>query len=108
MPVNWDNSTENAQYFSFKIDSISRKTEDSELNISWNGKAYDIDNEGSETYPIPGKNKFVIIDAKTTSAPNAVLTLNFSEPLQQNQNLNGLVTVENAESFFSKMTFLFL
>ncbi|WP_306012296.1 MULTISPECIES: alpha-2-macroglobulin family protein [unclassified Allomuricauda] len=98
LPVNWDNSTENAQYFSFKIDSISRKTEDSELNISWNGKAFDIDNEGSETYPIPGKNKFVIIDAKTTSAPNAVLTLNFSEPLQQNQNLNGLVTVENAQS----------
>ena len=98
IPVKWDNTTDNARYFSFKIDSIPRKTEDSELTINWTGKALDIDNEGSETYPIPGKNKFVIIDAKTTSSPNAVLTLNFSEPLKQDQNLNGLVTIENAES----------
>lgn len=98
IPVKWDNTSENAQYFSFKIDSISRKTDDSELTIHWTGDAYNIDNEGSESYPIPGKNKFVIIDAKTTSSPNAVLTLNFSEPLKQDQNLNGLVTIENAES----------
>ena len=98
IPVKWDNATENTQYFSFKIDSIPRKTEDSELSINWSGDAYNIDNNGSETYPIPGKNKFVVIDAKTTSSPNAVLTLNFSEPLKQDQNLNGLVTIENAES----------
>jgi len=98
IPVKWDNTIENAQYFSFKIDSISRKTEDSQLTINWTGGAYNIENEGSENYTIPGKNKFVIVDAKTTSAPNAVLTLNFSEPLKQDQNLNGLVTIENAES----------
>ncbi len=96
--VKWDNTTENAQYFSFKIDSISRKTDDSELNISWNGKELGADNQGAETYTIPGLNKFVVIDAKTATAPNAALTLNFSEPLKQNQNLNGLVTIENAES----------
>ncbi|TXN38329.1 hypothetical protein FVB32_08555 [Flagellimonas hymeniacidonis] len=96
--VKWDNTTENAQYFSFKIDSISRKTDDSELNISWNGKELGADNQGTETYTIPGLNKFVVIDAKTATAPNAALTLNFSEPLKQNQNLNGLVTIENAES----------
>ncbi len=98
IPVTWDNAEGNAQYFSFKIDSISRKTDDSELTINWTGDGYNIENEGSETYPIPGKNKFVIVDAKTTSAPNAVLALNFSEPLKQDQNLNGLVTIENAES----------
>ncbi|WP_228236145.1 alpha-2-macroglobulin family protein [Allomuricauda sp. M10] len=98
VPVSWDNASENAQYFSFKIDSISRKTEDSELTISWTGKELSIENEGSEKFTIPGLNKFVVVDAKTTSSPNAVLTLNFSEPLKQNQNLNGLVTIENAES----------
>src|SRR5690606_7320515 len=28
VPVKWDNASENAQYFSFRIDSISRKIED--------------------------------------------------------------------------------
>ena len=98
IPVKWDHTDQNAQYYSFKIDSISRKTEDSELTISWTGKALNIDNEGSENYTIPGQNKFLVMDARTSSSPNASLTLNFSEPLQQNQNLNGLVTIENAES----------
>ncbi|SDQ05490.1 alpha-2-macroglobulin family protein [Flagellimonas zhangzhouensis] len=98
VPVKWENLTDNAQYFSFRIDSIARKTDDSEIEITWSGKSLDIDNEGTETYFIPGLNKFVIVDAKTSSGSDAVLTLNFSEPLLPNQNLNGLVTVENAES----------
>ena len=40
VPVKWDNTEANAQYFSFKIDSISRKTEDSELVVKWNGKEF--------------------------------------------------------------------
>ena len=98
LTVKWESADTNAQYFSFKIDSISRKTEDSELQISWNGKDLGIDNAGEEKFTVPGLNKFVVVDAKTASAPNAALTLNFSEPLKQNQNLNGLVTIENAES----------
>lgn len=98
LPVTWDDTAENAQYFSFKIDSISRKTEDSELQISWSGQTLGLDNQGAVTFPIPGKDKFVIIGAKTATSPSSVLTLNFSEPLQQDQNLAGLITIDNAES----------
>lgn len=98
IPVKWDNTSENARYFSFTIDSIPRKVEDSQLAISWSGKNLDIDNEGSEEYTVPGQNKFVVVDARTSSSPNATLTLNFSEPLLPDQNLNGLVSIENAEN----------
>src|SRR5690606_1121072 len=97
LPVQWDNKDQNAQYYSFKIDSISRKQQDSELQIRWSGKALGVENEGSQEYPIPGLDKFVIVDARTSSAPNAVLSLNFSEPLDPDQNLSGLVTIENAQ-----------
>jgi uncharacterized protein YfaS (alpha-2-macroglobulin family) len=96
--VKWDNISEDARYFTFKIDSIPRKTNDSELTISWDGKDLGIDNRDSEKYTIPGLNKFIVIDTKTSTAPNAALTLNFSDPLKQNQNLNGLVTIEGAQS----------
>nr|WP_298924668.1 MG2 domain-containing protein [uncultured Allomuricauda sp.] len=98
VPVKWDNVSEDARYFTFKIDSIPRKTDDTELIINWNGKDIGADNNGSEKYAIPGLNKFIVIDAKTSTAPNAALTLNFSDPLKKNQNLNGLVTIENAQS----------
>ncbi|WP_350287895.1 MG2 domain-containing protein [uncultured Croceitalea sp.] len=96
--VKWDESSEAKRFFSFKIDSIRRKTNDSELTISWDGKSVGVENKGTEKYTVPGLNKFVVVDAKTATAPNASLTLNFSEPLKANQNLNGLITIENAES----------
>lgn len=96
--IKWSNTTDDATYYSFTIDSISRKTEDSELRIAWNGSEVGVDHKGENQYTIPGLNKFVVVDAKTATAPNSALTLNFSEPLQSNQNLNGLVTIEGAES----------
>lgn len=95
--VKWLESNNFANYFSFKIDSIPRGVEDDMLKIRWSGETLGITNEGAEEYTIPGLNNFVIIDAKTSAAPNAALALNFSEPLAPDQNLNGLVTIENAE-----------
>ncbi|MDT0622531.1 alpha-2-macroglobulin family protein [Croceitalea vernalis] len=98
LKIKWDEASNVANYFSFRIDSIPRGINDESITISWSGKAIGAENEGSEKYVIPGLNKFVILDAKTSIAPNAALTLNFSEPLKQNQNLNGLITIENAEN----------
>ncbi|MFD2588355.1 alpha-2-macroglobulin [Croceitalea marina] len=98
LAVKWENTEENARYFNFKIDSIQRKVDDSQLQISWNGEKLGANNTGSENFTIPGLNKFVVVDAKTSTSPNAALTLNFSEPLKENQNLNGLISIENAEN----------
>lgn len=97
IPVKWNRTDTASRFFSFKIDSIQRVTDDSSITIAWSGKSLQIENEGSEAYPIPGLNKFVITDVKTATAPNAALLLNFSEPLKTDQNLNGLVAIENAE-----------
>ncbi len=98
IPVKWNTTDNNTRFFSFTIDSIQRYTADSALEISWNGDALGIDNKGKENFTIPGLNKFVVLDAKTATSPNASLSLNFSEPLAQDQNLNGLVTIAGAES----------
>ena len=97
VPVKWDASKEASRYFSFTIDSIQRYSDDSVLKISWDGGDLGIENKGTSEFPIPGLNKFVVLDTKTATAPNPYLSLNFSEPLAIDQNLNGLVTVEGAE-----------
>ncbi|MCL6273682.1 MG2 domain-containing protein [Muricauda sp. 2012CJ35-5] len=96
LSVNWEKGQEQASYFNFKIDSIKRQVDDSSLRITWNGADLGIENKGEEELTIPGLNKFVVVDAKTSTGANSSLTLNFSEPLAENQNLNGLVTVEGA------------
>lgn len=92
--VNKELST--SREFKFVIDSIQRFVDDSKINISWNGKDFDIDQKGEMEFDIPGKNNFKIISAEVQEDNNQVLLLNFSDPLKKGQDLNGLVEIETA------------
>ena len=86
----------NAQEYTFKIDSIKRFIDDSELIIKWSGKHLNINNEGKESVVIPGKSNFTIIKMNVLQHPNQHLSINFSDPLKKEQNFNGLVEIEGA------------
>ena len=96
--VKWPLEAKDAAYFRFTIDSIQRGIEDSEIKISWDGKAIKSDNKGETTKLIPGQNNFTVVDIKSTLAPQASLTINFSDPLKENQDFAGLVAVESAQN----------
>ncbi len=98
LSVQWPEEEGLAKYFHFTIDSIQRKIDDDNIEIKWNGKSIGSDFKGSEEFAIPGQNNFTIVDAKATASPNARLTLNFSDPLKENQDFAGLVSIQNAES----------
>ncbi|NJB37827.1 alpha-2-macroglobulin family protein [Croceivirga sp. JEA036] len=95
--IKWSNTEPYSKYYNFTIDSIQRKTEDSELAITYDGAAVGVDQKGNQNYPVPGKNNFTIVDVKTSTAPNAYVTLNFSEALQENQDLKGFVRISEAD-----------
>jgi uncharacterized protein YfaS (alpha-2-macroglobulin family) len=80
--------------FHFTIDSIQRPMEDSEVEITWNGKKAGIDNKGSQKIIIPGQNRFVILGVNVVQKPEQYLEVNFSDPLLKTQNFDGLVTIE--------------
>ena len=96
--IKWDNEIAESTYFDFKIDSISRAVDDAFIDISWNGDAIDASNKGENEFFIPGQNNFTIISAKATASPQASLTLNFSDPLAEDQNFSGLVAIQNVQS----------
>ncbi|MCG2417435.1 hypothetical protein K8089_00265 [Aequorivita sp. F47161] len=95
LKLKWPAKTTEARYFNFTIDSISRKMDDSEILIKWNGKPIGAENIGENTFAIPGQNNFTIVDISSTLAPAALLSINFSDPLLENQDFAGLVTIEN-------------
>lgn len=98
LKIKWHLETENRTLFEFTIDSIQRKIDDSQIAISWNGKSIDSDFKGENTLYIPGQNNFTVIEAKSTVSPQASLSLNFSDPLQENQNFAGLVNIEKGKN----------
>ncbi|MCB4797498.1 hypothetical protein LG649_01490 [Tamlana sp. PT2-4] len=88
--------TENLEgnYFKFKIDSIQRFDEDTDIEIEWDGGKFNIDTEGDYTFNIPGKNNFQVIDINVFDEKDKYIEINFSDPIKKNLDLNGLITIE--------------
>jgi hypothetical protein len=82
--------------FSFKIDSIQRFDNDSQILVTWNGNPFNIETQGENTLTIPGKNNFSVIDVSVVDADEQYVEINFSDALKKNQNFNGLVALQNA------------
>lgn len=95
LKLKWPSEATDARFYNFTIDSISRKMVDSEILIKWDGKPIDAENKGENTFAIPGQNNFTIVDISSTLAPAALLSINFSDPLLENQDFAGLVAIEN-------------
>lgn len=99
LTIKWSAENGYAKFYNFKIDSIQRKIEDDEIQINWDGKAIAAaSTKGENTFAIPGQNNFSIVDVKSTMAPQALLSINFSDPLEENQDFAGLVTIQQAEN----------
>ncbi|NOY46691.1 MAG: hypothetical protein GXO84_00455 [Chlorobi bacterium] len=98
LPIKWDKSNDISTYFEFKIDSISRQINDSEVKIIWNGKSINSSNKGENTITIPGINNFTIVDVSVVQSPEQYLSINFSDRLKKQQNFDGLVTIQNVKT----------
>ena len=94
----WNEIDEYSKYFEFRIDSIKRNVEDSELSVSWNGKAIKAENKGENTILIPGKNNFTVVETEVVQNPEQYLSINFSDPLKRQQNFAGLVNIQGVQN----------
>lgn len=83
--------------FEFKIDSIKRYETDSELLIKWNGNAIKSSHLGESSFVIPGKNNFKLVSVSAQQREEQYVSINFSDPLQNNQIFDGLVAIEGVE-----------
>ena len=93
----WNESYKNSKIFEFKIDSIQRFDDDSKLNISWDGKPIQADSKGENQIVIPGKNNFKVIHIAVKNEAEQYISINFSDALKKQQNLNGLVVVQKVK-----------
>lgn len=98
VPIIFDGAVTKGTQFQFKIDSIPRYVEDSALEISWEGKKFDIDSEGSSTLNIPGKSNFTVLAARVENGESQRVLISFSDPLKKGQNFKGLVVLQGSSN----------
>lgn len=97
LKVKFKDKTASTNFFHFIIDSIQRFEHDSEILISWDGKTIQSETKGTSPFTIVGKNNFSVINVSSSFAPNSHLKINFSDVLNENQNFNGLVSIQNSD-----------
>ncbi len=98
LPLTFNESHEKAKVFEFKIDSIQRDINDSEILVKWDGKAIKASHKGEQNIVIPGTNNFSILNVDVIQSPEQHLSINFSDPLKKQQNFDGLVTLQNLKN----------
>ena len=77
-------------FYSYTIKSIQRKDTDYDINLNLNGKNIGSDTKIDKALTIFAKDKFFPIDFKVEKSSGQGI-LFFTQPLKEDQNLNGLV-----------------
>ncbi|MEX2485318.1 MAG: MG2 domain-containing protein [Brumimicrobium sp.] len=93
-PVKWEAQADNRMY-TFFVDSIERKEKQGEINISWDGSNAGIDGEGRLTHEVPAIDDFKVTTIKVVQHPEQHVLVRFSDPLLNDQNLNGLIEIRD-------------
>lgn len=93
--ITWNHDV-NGRMHTFLVDSIRRGEEESSVLINWNGDPLDINNKGTEQLRIPSLKEFSLMHFYVVQQPEQYIALQFSDPLQENQELKGLLKLGNS------------
>ena len=75
----------------FQIDSVLRKDKASKVLLKWDGEAIDASTTGKMEFDVPLLSEFTFINADVEQEPDQCVVLQFSDPLQDDQELEGLI-----------------
>ncbi|HEY8937933.1 MAG TPA: MG2 domain-containing protein, partial [Cyclobacteriaceae bacterium] len=92
LKVSWTHTGEGKQHH-FVIEEVSRKEKASAVKLSVKGSPLGIDRNENQEVEIPSLSDFKVMNAKVVQNPNQYVILQFSDPLKEKQNLQGLIRV---------------
>lgn len=97
LEITWEHESDRKTHH-FQIEKIVRKETPEEVIVSWDGDVIDIENSGEELIEIPALGDFKVLEIEVVQQPEQYVSLAFSDPLKETQNLNGLIQLEGNTS----------
>lgn len=91
LPIKWLH--ENSTTHHFTIENIQKGK--GTLIISYNGEAISAAETGKHEINIPNKGEFSLLNVLINNEPDQFVTLQFSDKIDPNQNLEGLISIAN-------------
>lgn len=88
--VSWTHNSEGKQH-SFVVEDVARKEAASTVALNVSGQPLGIEQNASESVEIPALNDFKVTKAWVEQGTTQTVIIQFSDPLNESQNLEGLV-----------------
>jgi uncharacterized protein YfaS (alpha-2-macroglobulin family) len=96
LPIRWDHpGNNNVHHFVFS--GINRRENPGQVNIRWNGKPIGSDRKGEKQVVVPATSDFSLLNSKTISGLTPFIELIFSDPIDTEQQTDGLFMMEGVE-----------
>ncbi len=94
LTITWDHMGDGRSHH-FTVEQIIRGNQKSDVILQWNGKPIGSADQNEETVEIPALGDFKVFDLSMAQQPEQCITVFFSDPLDQKQDLQGLVHLKN-------------
>jgi hypothetical protein len=99
LPVEWVHSADRRQH-KFEVREVERGAKASFVSLSWSGKPLNTQQKGEMKVEVPALGDFKILSASVVQGQDQYIKLHFSDPLDENQDLEGMVTLANQKTGF--------
>jgi uncharacterized protein YfaS (alpha-2-macroglobulin family) len=79
----------------FMVENVKRREKAGEVKLAWNGSPLGVKKKDKELVEVPALGDFKVTDVKMNHSPEQFLTIHFSDPIKPDQNLTGIVSIDD-------------
>ncbi|CAG0991631.1 Alpha-2-macroglobulin [Flavobacteriales bacterium] len=98
LSITWQHESDRKLHY-FEIENVIRKETPEKVLLKWNGKDLGLEITGESEIEIPALGDFKVMDVKVVQQPEQHIQIDFSDPLDEQQDLEGLVQIKNNTQF---------
>lgn len=95
--ITWTHNGE-GKHHAFVVEDVARKDNASKVVLSIDGKALNVDRQEEKEVEIPALSDFKVMQVRVVQNPNQYVVLQFSDPLKEKQELQGLITIADLQN----------
>lgn len=84
--------------FGFTVKNITRTNKEQKLQIFYDGSTINSNSKSHKDLRVPPLNEFSVLDIQVNQYPEQYINIIFSDPVKEDQLLEGLITLEEVEN----------
>lgn len=94
LSITWEN-TGQSNVYTFVVENAVRGEQAGKVKFALSGKPIGVEKEDEREIPIPALSDYKVISSRVVQGTENYISVLFSDPLQERQNLDGLVSISN-------------